>query len=47
MALRWSAGALLETEKAYRRLMGYQMLPLLKGLLDELVQEEAQCKSVG
>jgi putative transposase len=47
MALRWAAGALLETEKGYRKVMGYQMLPLLKGLLDEPLQEEAPCKNVG
>ncbi len=47
MALRWAAGALVETEKAYRKLMGYQMLPLLKGLLDEPLLEEAECKRVG
>ena len=47
MALRWAAGALLETEKAYRKLMGYQMLPFLKGLLDEPLPEEAECKQVG
>jgi putative transposase len=47
MALRWAAGALLETEKAYRKLMGYQMMPLLKGLLDEPLLEEAECKRVG
>ena len=47
MALRWAAGALLETEKAYRKLMGYQMMPLLKGLLDEPLLQEAECKRVG
>jgi putative transposase len=47
MALRWAAGALLETEKGFRKLMGYQMLPLLKGLLDEPPLEEAECKRVG
>jgi transposase-like protein len=47
MALRWAAGALLETEKAYRKLMGHKMLGFLKGLLDEPSQEEAECKSVG
>jgi transposase-like protein len=47
MALRWAAAALLETEKAYRKVMGYQMLPLLKGLLDEPLSEEAACKQVG
>jgi transposase-like protein len=47
MALRWAAGALVETEKGYRKLMGYQMLPLLKGLLDEPLLEEAESKRAG
>lgn len=47
MALRWAAGALLETEKAYRKLMGYQMLPLLKQLLDEPLAEETESKQAG
>jgi putative transposase len=47
MALRWAAGALLETERAYRKLMGYQMLPLLKGLLDEPLLEDMKCNQAG
>ena len=47
MALRWAAGALLETEKAYRKVMGYQMLPTLQGLLDEPLPEDAECKHLG
>jgi putative transposase len=47
MVLRWAAAALLETEKAYRKLMGYPMLPLLKGLLDEPLQEDTNRKQVG
>lgn len=47
MALRWAAGALLETEKAYNKLMGYQTLPFLKGLLDEPLKEDAEAKQVG
>jgi putative transposase len=47
MALRWAAGALLETEKAYRKVMGYQMLPLLKGLLDEPLHPKVESKQVG
>lgn len=34
MVLRWSAAALLETEKSYRRIMGYQHLKFLKAHLD-------------
>jgi len=33
--------ALLESGKAYRKLMGYQMLPLLQRLLDEPPAGEA------
>jgi putative transposase len=47
MALRWAAAALLETEKVYRKVMGYQMLPLLKGLLDEPLGEQANYKNLG
>jgi len=47
MVLRWAAGALLETEKACRRPMGYQMLPLLQGLLDEPLAEAAPRQGVG
>jgi transposase-like protein len=35
MVLRWVATAFLETEKAFRRIMGYQDLWMLKALLDE------------
>ncbi len=35
MALRWAAAAFVETEKNYRRLMGYQQLWMLKAALDE------------
>jgi transposase-like protein len=45
MALRWAAGALLETEKAYNKLMGYQMLKVLKGLLDEPVHKDTVGKA--
>lgn len=47
MAMRWAAGGLLETEKSYRRLMGYQLLPFLKGLLDEATPGKVESRKVG
>lgn len=35
MALRWAAAAFVETEKHYRRIMGYQQLWMLQATLDE------------
>jgi len=35
MVLRWAAAAYLETEKHFRRIMGYRDLWMLKALLDE------------
>jgi len=35
MALRWAAAEFVETERDYRRLMGYAQLRILKGALDE------------
>ena len=35
MVLRWAAGALLETEKSFRKIMGYKDLWMLKAVLDE------------
>ena len=35
MVLRWAAAALLETEKSFRKIMGYQDLWMLKAVLDE------------
>ena len=35
MVLRWAATALLETEKNFRRIMGYQQLWMRKAFLDE------------
>lgn len=40
MALRWATVAFVETEKNYRRIMGYQQLWMLKATLDE-AQEAA------
>ena len=35
MVLRWAAAAYLETEKNFRRIIGYQELWILKAALDE------------
>jgi hypothetical protein len=35
MALRWAATALVETEKRFRRIMGYKQLWILKSYLDD------------
>jgi putative transposase len=35
MVLRWAAAALLETEKRFRKIMGYKNLWMLKAVLDE------------
>jgi transposase-like protein len=40
MALRWAAAAFVETEKGYRRIMGYRQLWMLKAHLDEPVDQE-------
>jgi putative transposase len=44
MALRWAAAGFLETEKHYRRIMGYQQLWMLKALLDDNQTEEQIAK---
>jgi putative transposase len=41
MALRWAAAGFVETEKNYRRIMGYQQLWMLKAALDQLLDEES------
>ena len=41
MALRWAAAGFVETEKNYRRIMGYQQLWMLTAALDEPTEEEA------
>jgi len=48
-ALRWAAVAFVETEKNYRRVMGYQNLWMLKAHLDEDPEEKtmAEDKKVG
>ena len=44
MALRWAGAAALETERNFRKIMGYQDLWMLKAVLDEdrLLSEESQ-----
>ena len=41
MALRWAAAGFIETEKNYRRIMGYHQLWMLKAALDEPLQDES------
>ncbi len=40
MALRWAAVAFLDTEKSYRRILGYHQLWILKAHLDERIEEK-------
>jgi transposase-like protein len=40
MVLRWVASALLETEKSFRRIMGYEQLWMLKSYLDSPPESE-------
>jgi putative transposase len=40
MALRWAAAGFVETEKNYRRIMGYQQLWMLKAALGESPEDE-------
>jgi putative transposase len=44
MALRWAAAGFLETEKHYRRIMGYKQLWILGALLDEAVSKKKIAK---
>ena len=46
MALRWAAAGFLETEKHYRRIMGYKQLWMLQALLDEPVVEDNTMRKV-
>jgi len=39
MVVRWTAASLLEVEKRFRRIMGYQQLWILQAKLQELAQE--------
>jgi len=41
MVLRWAAAGFVETEKHYRRIMGYQQLWMLKAALDESRDNES------
>ena len=40
MVLRWVASALIETEKSFRRIMGYEQLWMLKSCLDNPAESE-------
>jgi putative transposase len=44
MALRWAAAAFVETEKHYRRIMGYEQLWILKAALDEPADQKEIAK---
>lgn len=44
MALRWADAAFVETEKSYRRIIGYDQLWILKPHLDDL-EPVAQMKT--
>jgi len=44
MALRWAATAFVETEKHYRRIMGYEHLWVLKAFLDEPADQKEIAK---
>ncbi len=44
MALRWAGAAFVETEKHYRRIMGYNHLWVLKALLDETEEQKQLAK---
>jgi transposase-like protein len=46
MALRWAAAAFVETEKSYRRIIGYDQLWILKAHLDDL-EPVAEMKKAG
>ncbi len=41
MVLRWAASALLATEKNFRRIIGYQSLPILEAKLAEVTENQA------
>jgi len=45
MALRWAATALVETEKQFRRIMGYEQLWILKSYLDNAGELESKRKA--
>jgi hypothetical protein len=44
MALRWTAAAMLEAKKGFRRLKAYKQLPKLRDALDVLCQSIDQFK---
>ena len=41
MALRWAAASFVETEKSYRRIIGYDQLWMLRAHLDD--HEPVRC----
>jgi hypothetical protein len=47
MALRWAATALVETQKHFRRIMGYEHLWMLKSYLDGAQEDVASKRKVG
>lgn len=48
MALRWAAAGLMDTEKNFRKLLGYKLLWMLKAYLDEANDDNlAEDKKVG
>jgi len=40
MVLRWVASALLETEKSFRRVMGWKQLWMLQSYLDDPTENQ-------
>ncbi len=40
MAVRWAAVTFLDTERSYRRILGYHQLWILKAHLDERFEED-------
>jgi len=46
MALRWAAAAFVETEKNYRRIMGYQQLWMLKATLEEPREHQSDGQTI-
>ncbi len=40
MVVRWTASALMDMEKTFKRIMGYQQLWILEAKLKELADDE-------
>jgi len=47
MALRWAAAAFVETEKSFRKILGYHQLWILKAHLDETDEVKKERRKVG